>query len=101
MAGNPSGSDTALLVMDVQNGIVERIGNDPNLLGRLGGAISAARQAQLPIIYVHVRFRDGYPEISPRNRSFSALKGGTMPMTESDLSTAIHRRLRLRRAISS
>ncbi len=44
----------------------------------------------MPIIYVHVRFRDGYPEISPRNRVFSALKGGARPMTESDLSTAIH-----------
>jgi len=44
----------------------------------------------MPVIYVHVRFRDGYPEISPRNRVFSALKGGARPMTESDLSTAIH-----------
>ncbi len=83
-------SRSALLVMDIQNGIVERIGNDPGLLGRLGSAISAARQAGMPIIYVHVRFREGYPEISPRNRTFSALKEGTIPMTESDLSTAIH-----------
>ena len=83
-------SRSALLVMDVQNGIVERVGNDPTLLGWLGVAIASARQAQMPVIYAHVRFRDGYPEVSPRNRSFSALKGGTMPMTESDLSTAIH-----------
>ncbi len=90
MTSGPSGSRSALLVMDVQNGIVERFGNSSALLGRLGGAISAARQAGTPIIYVHVRFRDGYPEISPRNRAFSALKDGAMPMTESDLSTAIH-----------
>lgn len=90
MATETTVSSSALLIMDIQNGIVERFGNDPSLLGRLGGAISAARQAGMPIIYVHVRFRDGYPEISPRNRAFSALKEGTMPMTESDLSTAIH-----------
>ncbi|MDQ2798023.1 MAG: cysteine hydrolase [Armatimonadota bacterium] len=90
MATETTGSSSALLVMDFQNGIVERIGNDPGLLGRVGGAIAAAREAEMPIIYVHVRFRAGYPEISPRNRSFSALKEGKMPMTESDLSTAIH-----------
>ena len=90
MATQKSVSRAALLVMDFQNGIVERMGNDPVLLGRMGRAISAARQAGLPIIYVHVAFRDGYPEISPNNRSFAALKGGLMPMTEADPSTAIH-----------
>lgn len=90
MTPDPSDSRSALLVMDVQNGIVERLGDASALLGRLGGAISAARRAGVPVIYVHVRFRDGYPEISPRNRAFSALKDGARPMTESDLSTAIH-----------
>ena len=81
---------TALLVMDVQSGIVERVGNDPGLLGRLGGAITAARRVGVPIIYVVVKFRDGYPEVSPRNHSFSVLKGGGTRMTESDAGTAIH-----------
>jgi nicotinamidase-related amidase len=90
MERETSVSHTALLVMDVQNGIVERIGNDTALLGRLGGAIAAARQAGMPIVYVVVRFRDGYPEISPRNRAFSPLKAGAMAMTESEPSTAIH-----------
>ena len=90
MLSDPSDSHSALLVMDIQNGIVERLGDASALLGRLGGAISAARRAEMPVIYVHVRFRDGYPEISPRNRVFSALKDGVRPMTESDLSTAIH-----------
>lgn len=90
MTSDSSVSGRALLVMDVQNGIVERLGDPAALLGRLGGAIAAARQTGMPVIYVHVRFRDGYPEISPRNRSFSALKDGARPMTESDLSTAIH-----------
>ena len=28
----------------------------------------------MPVIYVVVRFREGYPEVSPRNRMFSGLK---------------------------
>ena len=63
---------TALLVMDVQDGIVERLG-DPELLERTAAAVAAAREAGIRVIFVKVGFRDGYPEVSPRNRSFSAL----------------------------
>lgn len=66
---------SALLVMDVQQGIVERIGNDPGYLARVGRAIGAARAAGIPVIYVVVGFRTGHPEVSPRNKSFSALAG--------------------------
>jgi hypothetical protein len=37
---------TALLVMDVQRGIVERFGDDPGYLDRLGAAIASARATQ-------------------------------------------------------
>jgi nicotinamidase-related amidase len=63
---------TALLVMDVQDGIVERIG-DPGLLGRVSEAIAGARANGVRVIYVVVGFRDGYPEVHPRNRAFGAL----------------------------
>ena len=43
---------TALLVMDVQVGVVERFTNDADLLKRIRASISAARSASLPIIYV-------------------------------------------------
>ncbi|MDQ2713981.1 MAG: cysteine hydrolase [Chloroflexota bacterium] len=67
---------TALLVMDYQNGIVSRIvENYPDLLDRTAAVLAAARAADLPIIYIVVSFREGYPEVSPRNRSFSALRG--------------------------
>jgi nicotinamidase-related amidase len=67
---------TALLVMDVQDGIVERLGN-PALLERLATATAAARAAGVKIVYVVVGFRDGYPEISSRNRAFSQLAGSS------------------------
>jgi nicotinamidase-related amidase len=64
---------TALLIMDIQPEIVERFG-DSGLTGRLAGAASAARAAGVTVIYVKVGCRAGYPEISPRNRAFAALK---------------------------
>ncbi len=63
---------TALLVMDVQRGIVGRFGNNERYLTRLATAIEAARRAHVPVIYVIVSFRPGHPEISSRNKSFSA-----------------------------
>jgi nicotinamidase-related amidase len=78
---------TALLVMDVQTAVVNRFANDPDLLKRIDASITVARSAHLPVIYVVVSFRKGYPEISSRNKSFSAIKenpsffqGGTSAM---------------------
>ena len=41
---------TALLVMDVQRGIVERFAGDPGYLQRLSGAITAARAGGIPVV---------------------------------------------------
>ena len=65
---------TALLVMDMQEGIVARIAQQDDVLTPVHTAIDAARGASIPIIYVAVTFRPGYPEVSPRNKSFSVLK---------------------------
>lgn len=80
---------TALLVMDVQRGIVGRFGDDHAYLRRLATAIDAARAAQIPVIYVVVSFRPGHPEISPRNRTFAAAvaAGG---FAHDDPATEIH-----------
>ncbi|HEY2428604.1 MAG TPA: isochorismatase family cysteine hydrolase [Acidimicrobiales bacterium] len=81
---------TALLVMDVQAGIVDRVGGDAeSLLGAVGTAADAARAAGLPVIYVRVAFRPDAPEISPRNRAFSALTGSTA-MGLDDPATQVH-----------
>jgi len=65
---------TALLIMDVQQGIVERYAHD-GYLHRLATAIAAARSAGVNVIYVTVAFRPGYPEVSERNKSFAAIAG--------------------------
>ena len=64
---------TVLLVMDVQRGVVERFADEPGYLPRLQRAITAAHASGIPVVYVTVGFRPGHPEISARNRSFSAV----------------------------
>ncbi len=67
-------SHTAILVMDVQEGIVTRFAQMGDVLTPISAAIRAARDVAIPVIYVVVTFRPGFPEISPRNKSFSATK---------------------------
>jgi len=69
---------TALLVMDCQEGIVESLlpSEKARVLAHVARAIDAARKAPIPIIYVVVQFREGYPEISERNVVFSGIKQG-------------------------
>ncbi len=62
----------ALLLMDFQTGIVERLGT-PEVLERAGAALDAARGHDLPVVFVRIGFRDGTPEASPRNKSFAAV----------------------------
>jgi nicotinamidase-related amidase len=65
---------TALLVMDLQSDIVGMLGDAAApVVERAAGVIAAARKAGLPVIYVVVGFRPGYPELSPRNATFAAV----------------------------
>ena len=80
----------ALLVMDFQNGIVERYADKPEVIVPFQHAVNAARNAGIPVIFVHVAFRDGYPEVSPRNKSFSAIVERIGDMTIASTATQIH-----------
>ncbi len=66
---------TAILAMDLQQEMTPGItAAQPDFLSRVAGVLDAARDSGIPVIYVVVRFREGYPEISPRNRMFSGLQ---------------------------
>jgi nicotinamidase-related amidase len=68
-------SGTALLIMDIQESIVSRLGEAGTpVIRSISSAIAAARSAGLPVIYVVVGFRKNFPEISPDNKSFSAIR---------------------------
>ncbi|HVV25948.1 MAG TPA: isochorismatase family cysteine hydrolase [Candidatus Saccharimonadales bacterium] len=69
--------NTALLIMDVQPGIVERLEEADTYLKKVEDAVAQARQRQLPVIYVVVGFRPGFPEVSANNKSFGAIKAGS------------------------
>lgn len=80
----------ALLVMDFQERIVGMVADSGPLIERTRAAIDAAHSAKIPVIYVVVRFREGYPEISARNKSFAALKSGAFPLTETSPEAQIY-----------
>lgn len=83
----------AVLVMDLQNGIVARLADQADdLLSTLERLIAEARVRSIPIIFVRVAFRPGAPEVSARNQSFSTLKSSS-PMDETSELTNIHPRL--------
>jgi nicotinamidase-related amidase len=84
---------SALLVMDYQKEIVSNFtGNDPNLLQRASTVLNAVRAAGLPVIYVVVRFRPGYPEISPANKVLGRIRAAGL-LVEGSPGSQIHPQL--------
>lgn len=65
---------TALLIMDVQEGILARRENKDAYLAKVKAAVNKAHEKKIPVIFVVVGFRPGVPEVSERNKMFSALK---------------------------
>ena len=67
---------TAVLIMDYENQILGMLPEktQTEVLDNASAILKEARQAHLPIIYVVVRFRDGYPEVSRQNKRFAGLK---------------------------
>ncbi len=67
---------TAVLIMDYENDIVGMLPEDVRgpLIERANMILKEARRAKIQIIYVVVRFREGYPEVNLQNKLFSGLK---------------------------
>lgn len=82
----------ALLLMDLQNGVLARFGAHDEYLDRVVATQIRAEQAGLLVVLVRVAFTVGHPEVSARNRRFSAIKdAGSMVL--GDPSTEPHPRL--------
>lgn len=90
-----SDSRSVLLVMDFQRGIVERLGNE-SVLDAATRAVEAGRASQIPVIFVCVAFRPGYPEIADSNTTFAAVARAGDAMTETHPATQIHAALKPR-----
>src|ERR1035438_6877855 len=76
--------NTALLVMDVQGAMAKMLQEPDAFFASVNNAILTARQQKIPVIYVVVGFRKGYPEVSPTNRSFARLKEGVMNLDSAE-----------------
>ncbi|KAL2210604.1 Isochorismatase hydrolase [Sarocladium strictum] len=82
-------SKTALLILDLQNGIMKRFSGDvSSYFSRAAEAVNAARSAGVTVIYVKTCFRAGHPDVSRTNASFERISamGG---FVEGDDSVAI------------
>jgi nicotinamidase-related amidase len=76
--------------MDFQHGIVERF-SASRVVEAADRAVKAVRAAQIPVIFVRVAFRPGYPEVAESNATFSALRAsGGESYTEDHPATQVH-----------
>ncbi|WP_019926405.1 cysteine hydrolase family protein [Nocardia sp. BMG111209] len=84
---------TALLVMDMQQGIVAMSGAsaDP-LTAHIAAAEQAVRQARSSVVFVRTAFTPGYPEVSPHNKAFAGI-AGTGKMLDGSPETAFDPRI--------
>jgi nicotinamidase-related amidase len=65
---------SALLIMDYQYDILKNYENHGALLKTTARLLANARKTGVPVFYVRVAFREGYPEVSPNNKMFAGLK---------------------------
>jgi nicotinamidase-related amidase len=73
---------TALLVMDMQSGIVDMVADHKEaLLAQTSKLLDTARKASVRVVHVVVGFRPGYPEVSPRNASFAPIRDSGLFVT--------------------
>ena len=70
--------NTALLVMDLQGATVKMVEDSTPLVNSINKAIHHARGNNIPVIFVVIGFRKGYPEANPNNKSYEMLKSGVM-----------------------
>ena len=85
-----SGSRTVLLLMDFQHGVVESL-SAPSVIDAADRAAKAARAAGIPVMFVRVGFRPGYPEIAATNATFSAAAAQAGDaFTEAHPATQVH-----------
>ncbi|HEY4186709.1 MAG TPA: isochorismatase family cysteine hydrolase [Polyangia bacterium] len=65
---------SALLVMDFQTSIIGPLGDaGAKAVEEARALVAQARAEKIPVIYVVVGFRPGYPELSSRNLAFTVI----------------------------
>lgn len=75
--------------MDIQHHMVAALPDASVLLKNIKKAQETARAAGIPVIFVKLGFREGYPEVSAANANFSGLKASGL-FSPSDALAEIH-----------
>jgi nicotinamidase-related amidase len=75
-------SNTALLVMDVQPGIADRVSDKDAYLARAVTAVDHAHARGVRVVYVVVSFRPGAPEASDFFRQFAGRMVDVQPVLQ-------------------
>jgi nicotinamidase-related amidase len=84
-------SNQVLLVMDFQPVIVGGVGGDDSpALAAAATAVKAARQANVPVVFVRVAYRPGYPEVNPANKGQAPLSGYGNVFVETEPTAQVH-----------
>lgn len=65
---------TALLVMDVQPNIVANVADSDAYVEQVHATVEQARQKHIPVFFIVIGFRPGFPEVSRHNKSFGTIK---------------------------
>ncbi|HCY7616848.1 TPA: cysteine hydrolase [Staphylococcus aureus] len=80
---------TALLVLDMQEGIASSIPRIKNIIKANQRAIEAARQHRIPVIFIRLVLDKHFNDVSSSNKVFSTIKAQGYAITEADASTRI------------
>jgi nicotinamidase-related amidase len=75
--------------MDYQQALVERLANE-SLVAAVNRAIAAAREKGIPVMFVRIAFRPGFPEVSPGNRIFGGISKSGDAMHQDNAATQIY-----------
>jgi nicotinamidase-related amidase len=74
---------TALLIMDVQPSIVASVHDQNAYVDKVNQTAISARKKNIPILFVVVGFRPGFPEVGGHNKMFGSIKEqGSVGMIE-------------------
>jgi nicotinamidase-related amidase len=82
--------NTALLIMDVQQATVGMLPNSETYLATLSNTVKKARANTVPVIYVVIGFRSGYPEVSPSSKNFSLIKNNPAMKFDTEEAMKVH-----------
>lgn len=86
-------NNSALLVIDMQEGIARNMNNIDYVIGENIHEISIARNHNIPVVFVITSFESNFLDISSNNKFFPMIKDSGVPMTKGEYGTKVLKEL--------